>query len=359
MPLSSRLRKLLRRDHPVDPQPTRTHPIDIRETRKIGLDESTCQINGARLDCSKMPIPPRRSRPFTAEYEEGTGSRAVHPQTQSVFFRLPLEIRLLIYEYLLGYRRVNVDFDVNTDHGYAAIAHLPYEDRFIWRWRHYVYQADEEYIAFPSLDWPVWTHHDHGSQYELSLEWLRFCRRGYMESIRVLYGTNTFILTQTEGLLLRLSMLWPKSHFSMITSLLIQLRIYPDMAYVQNGRLLRSVYTPLRVHHRVLQLLSSSEKLPHLHSLRLVYGICPFEEVFTGEEDTLPFDEQLQDAWCVPWEDLLDSRPWRRFEVTVPTDWERCFQELRRRRSKLQRDDFVLNGEFTYVGFFKRYNCGM
>lgn len=371
MPLSSRLRKLLSRNR----QPAQQ--IDLDETRKIGLDESTCEINGAREDWSKMPIPPPRLRPLTAQYEDGAAREEVHPQRQSIlFFRLPLEVRQLVYEHLLGGGRlIELEFDLGNPDGYHGLHHASargdhYQDRLRWRWWHFVY-ADRKFSTPPYLSWPVWVHRDSpkrtfNRQCKLSCEWLRTCRRGYMESIRFVYSTNTFVISQTEELVLRLPMLWPESHLSMITSLILQFRIHPGRnADIKNDRLLKCTYTPLPIHRQVLEFLSSPApdglRFPRLRSLRVVYSICPYEEVPRWEEGTLrPFDEELQDAWCVPWEELLASgRPWWRFEVTVPTDWERCFQELCRRRSKLQRNDFVLTGEFTYGGFLRWMDYGI
>ena len=51
----------------------------------------------------------------------GTSALEIHPQAQSHLFRLPLEVRLLIYEHLFGNRRVEVFFDVaNPDHATRA-----------------------------------------------------------------------------------------------------------------------------------------------------------------------------------------------------------------------------------------------
>lgn len=93
----------------------------------------------------------------------------------------------------------------------------------------------------------------------------------------------------------------------------------------------------------MLDLLASSARFPRLESLRLAYALLPFRETFSSsQEDLFPFDERVQDAWCVPWEELLGSRlGWLCFEVTVPTDWEACFQERRRRKRKLQTSDFM------------------
>lgn len=132
----------------------------------------------------------------------------------------------------------------------------------------------------------------------------------------------------------------------MITSLLIHCRTTPDVLNRDNK--LDVLYTPPETHHRVLELLSSPAKFPRLESLRIVYGIAPYCETFSPRQGVLPFNQRVQDAWRVPWEKLLASRRWRRFEVTVLTDWEACFQELRRRRSKLQTREFTLNAEFEY-----------
>lgn len=125
MPLSSRLRKLFRRDHP-DAYPTTPQKIQVREIRNIGLDESTCRVNGPRENWSEMPVPPPRPRPLTALYEEPEKSgslevQRLQPQTQSLLFRLPLEVQLLIHEYLFGCRRLEVFFDVaNPDYPLKA-----------------------------------------------------------------------------------------------------------------------------------------------------------------------------------------------------------------------------------------------
>lgn len=139
----------------------------------------------------------------------------------------------------------------------------------------------------------------------------------------------------------------------MLTSLLIHSRATPDESVpIKDSHSLKRLYTPPKTHARVLSLLSSPSIFPCLDSLRLIYAIFPFEEI-TPRTGQFPYDEPVQDEWAVPWETLLASRDhWRRFEVTLPTDWEGCFQELRRRRTMLMsRNDFMLTAEFEYRGF--------
>lgn len=68
----------------------------------IGISDSTCEIDGDIFNQWKLPVPP-------PEYHTGEiGARQRNPQTQSIFFRLPAEIRRLVYLELMGDRRIHI-----------------------------------------------------------------------------------------------------------------------------------------------------------------------------------------------------------------------------------------------------------
>ena len=52
----------------------------------------------------------------------------------------------------------------------------------------------------------------------------------------------------------------------------------------------------------------STATFPRLESLHLMYAIFPFTEIFSSQKDIFQFDNQVQDAWGVPWEELLGLR---------------------------------------------------
>ena len=70
----------------------------------IGISGSTCEINGDMFNRWKLPIPPPEQR------LRRIGSRQRNLQDQSLFFRLPAEIRRMIYLELMGYRRVHIRY---------------------------------------------------------------------------------------------------------------------------------------------------------------------------------------------------------------------------------------------------------
>lgn len=69
----------------------------------IGISDSTCEINGDIHNRWKLPIQPEQCL-------HKLGDRKCSSQQQSPFFRLPAEIRRLIYLELVGGRRVHIRY---------------------------------------------------------------------------------------------------------------------------------------------------------------------------------------------------------------------------------------------------------
>ncbi|KAH8432877.1 uncharacterized protein LDX57_010510 [Aspergillus melleus] len=76
----------------------------------IGIDASTCREHGDPGYSRQLPVLPRDYRCLGDDPNRVNST--INIQEQSAFFtRLPLEVRQLVYTYLLGNRRIHVDYD--------------------------------------------------------------------------------------------------------------------------------------------------------------------------------------------------------------------------------------------------------
>ncbi|KAF2145846.1 uncharacterized protein K452DRAFT_305788 [Aplosporella prunicola CBS 121167] len=130
-------------------------------------------------------LPSPRPRPLTPSDDNNL---TMHPQGESPFFnRLPLEIRLQIYGFLFGDRTLHIElsYDRPKTKGlrHAGWSGEASPDRRVeWRWISCACcdKHDVDGIA-----------HD-PSACKVNAKWLLTCRKGYSESIAILYKTNTF-----------------------------------------------------------------------------------------------------------------------------------------------------------------------
>lgn len=122
------------------PQKKRCYPDGA-----VGINESTCAINGDPFDEEHLPVP------SPDEHERQLGTRPCNPQFQSLFFKLPPEIRELIYRELLGDRRVHVE--------YRFMSPSPFQPRLKgkyrkprWNWCHRVCQESDLFPDDSEMD---------------------------------------------------------------------------------------------------------------------------------------------------------------------------------------------------------------
>lgn len=156
----------------------------------------------------------------------------------------------------------------------------------------------------------------------------------YLESLHILYATNTFIINKNPPMLIRLCRLWPANHLSMITSL--------DLQLVNQGW---PTQTPMQLYGETFQLLAS-DMFNQLENLHVIIRLRPRDQV--NPRDGYLLNEEQETAWSQPWETLLATRPsrWKELKVTVPLDWEFCFRELYCRRINLHTSAFRLMAQF-------------
>lgn len=93
--------KLFKREHKKSDYPFRP---PVFWPNAIGISDSTCEINGDLFNEWKLPIP----APEQSALKSRTRQRA--PQQTSWFFRLPVEVRRIIYIELMGNRRVHIEY---------------------------------------------------------------------------------------------------------------------------------------------------------------------------------------------------------------------------------------------------------
>lgn len=131
----------------IKPQKKRRYPDDA-----VGMNESTCAINGDPFDEENLPVPP------PDEHERQLGTRPCNPQFHSLFFKLPPEIRVQIYRKLLGDRRVHVV--------YRFMEPSPFQPQLKakdckprWQWWHRVCQERDLFPEECEMD-PCGVHTD-------------------------------------------------------------------------------------------------------------------------------------------------------------------------------------------------------
>lgn len=142
-----------------------------------------------------------------------------------------------------------------------------------------------------------------------------------MESLPILYGSQTFVLTHNVDQLFRFSQVMPRDHLSLITSLNIELdfaRLSCSPPAIDN-----TIHPVYRSFFEILLRL-----LPRLNDLKLSLMWLPKPE---GEVQWL---EELELEWVGPWEELARSREWKRLDISVPRTWFEEFQKLVERRSQ-------------------------
>ncbi|KAJ5845591.1 hypothetical protein N7534_009260 [Penicillium rubens] len=139
----------------------------------IGISGSTCEINGDMFNRWKLPIPPPEQR------LRRIGSRQRNLQDQSLFFRLPAEIRRMIYLELMGYRRVHIRYVWKEPPPFSP--QPKYRGRH-WNWWHSVCRHSDGFPQEPDYDlcqdWRSEVARNEKNPKINGVEWLRSCQIG-------------------------------------------------------------------------------------------------------------------------------------------------------------------------------------
>ncbi|KAI1764379.1 hypothetical protein GGR53DRAFT_321970 [Hypoxylon sp. FL1150] len=172
----------------------RTEWKDIRAERSKGsiLDRKTADESRLIPDPSSPPEVEQRFGWVPQQLAAGLGLSRVRfysDQSLSPLFKLPIELRLAIWEYVVGGNEVTIVRTV------AKIAHV-------------VLPRDGERLELAEWDnWSFWgpvgREKRYKGGYALSavdlLAMLRSCKRLYIEALPVLYGRNTFEFQTMES----------------------------------------------------------------------------------------------------------------------------------------------------------------
>ncbi|KAF2137358.1 uncharacterized protein K452DRAFT_312371 [Aplosporella prunicola CBS 121167] len=157
-----------------------------------------------------LPVPHPRPRPLTPTTEDDLG---MHEQMQSPFFgRLPLDIRLRLYEVLFGKRVVHIgmeyDYPIRKGNGHGGYeSRWPREkagQRREWRWRSCVCCRGSNNLCKDKCTGECGYRDNqyceengvakNPEKCRVDARWILVCRKAYYEGIAVLYETNTFTM---------------------------------------------------------------------------------------------------------------------------------------------------------------------
>lgn len=161
----------------------RDRPREIWPTA-IGISDSSCEINGDPFNGWKLPIPAPEKRALS------TCAHHRESQNLSKFFRLPVEVRKMIYTELMGNRRVHIE--------YSWMFQSPFEPPTKrggkrWNWFHGVCQNSNDFCEDAYLDRCDDRGDERWNARKMSrltsappetklhgVEWLRCCQMGYV-----------------------------------------------------------------------------------------------------------------------------------------------------------------------------------
>ncbi|KAL4924808.1 uncharacterized protein BDV17DRAFT_284392 [Aspergillus undulatus] len=298
------------------------------ELSSPGIAESTCRVNGDPHDQEFLPTLPTGYTSLFGEINDRQAEPTVNNlQEQSPFFTsLPPEIRQLIYRHLFGDRRIHLDYDFVWS-----------ENR--WVWWHRVCDdpencPDKELTCPETADGEMtmrlmgWTSRlKKDVEYRVqAMSWLQCCKLGYQESLPVLYGSNTFVLTQGIDQLFRLSQATPQEHRSLFRSLSVEITVY--RACVSRPPAMSAGFA--EYYRGLFNLLERD--LPSLRTLSLSLTSMP-----GPSNPPVEWTDEDDDRWIGPWERLGKSRRWATLEIRVPENWFEVFEERGRQRGKQYR----------------------
>ncbi|OGE49201.1 hypothetical protein PENARI_c023G02801 [Penicillium arizonense] len=282
----------------------------------IGIWDSTCEINGDRFNRWKLPIQAKQRH-------RSPVSRQKSPQQQSPLFRLPAEIRRLIYLELMGGRRLHIRY-------FWRKPSLKPRSEPRWHWWHIVCDHSDGFIDDPVEDICSILGGEgymHTPRPKIgSVEWLRCCQIGYEEALEVLYETNVFVMDEAIDTPFLISRILAPCCACLMTFMDISFVVGfwgPGQAeedwmatyYAFFGLFEKSFRSVLRL--RVLL------RMPP----------CEAQELFYSDEKGKTF--------LKPWERLLEGREWTRLQLCVPFNWHDWFQEIKGSMPELARLELV------------------
>ncbi|CAI7661847.1 unnamed protein product [Penicillium palitans] len=282
----------------------------------IGIWDPTCEINGDIFNRWKLPIQPEQ-RP------RSPGARQKSSQQQSSFFRLPAEIRRLIYLELMGDRRVHIRYfwrEPSTEpHG---------EPR--WRWWHSVCDHSDRFIDDPIRDICSIS----GSEGPMdilkpkigNMGWLRCCQIGYEEALEVLYGTNIFVMNKFIDTPFLISRILAPRCASLMTSLDISFVV----GFWQPGQ---AEEDWMATYYAFFGLFKKSFR--GMRRLRVLLRMPPCE----AQEEL--WSREKGKVFLEPWKRVLEGREWTRLQLCVPYNWLDWFQEIKGSIPQLARLELV------------------
>lgn len=316
----------------------------------VGISESTCQVNGDPFDQSKLPVPSPNQRQLQL------GQRPFRTQEQSLFFRLPLEIRQLIYLELFGGRRVHIDYLFKGPSVFRPRPQGKYRKNH-WQWWHSVCRWSNtfaDYFDNPQC-YDCSEYARKGHEWEAAppeaklagVEWLQCCQMGfvsrnchstsdanrsrYEEALPILYGTNVFALGPALESPFQMSRLLRPDYLSLITSMDIWIGAVSAMKPPESEEGWR------KAHPAFWDLFQST--FCNVRQLRLTLHM-------------LPLLDETPDALCASMDSLANSREWNRLELSLEED---CCAELKE-RAEAQGKWTLSDNSWCPL---RVYNCGM
>ncbi|PGH10271.1 hypothetical protein GX51_00028 [Blastomyces parvus] len=231
------------------------------------------------------------------------------PQTHcTLYTALPPEIRLLIFEALVGNRVLHVDTAYKGYRVFKACRHSGGRwDRNFW----------DTVFSGRYREYTVTCHCGHGSEDSLYLEILRTCRRIYSECIPLLYTRNVFNFKQ-----------------DIETSLFVSRPLHPRFQSVSSVELNFSTpqrtayYNPVKSLVTYKRIIAAISYMPPMRIVRLHITNLPeiSEEHNTGDMADTP-NLSLEQIWLGPVDRLvrLQASWLEEFEFVIPAD---CFELL-------------------------------
>lgn len=122
----------------------------------------------------KLPIPRPEKRQRELK-KLSTHAHAHHSQHQSAFFKLPLEVRNIIYEILFGGRRVHIEYAWRSDSDFRPAPKNDKEaeelNRKHWQWWHRVCQISDHWVDDRNKEFCP-SHSEEGSEALCNFEWV-------------------------------------------------------------------------------------------------------------------------------------------------------------------------------------------
>ncbi|KAJ5518959.1 hypothetical protein N7453_001381 [Penicillium expansum] len=282
----------------------------------IGIWDSTCEINSDIFNRWKLPIQPEQC-------PHSPRARQKSSQQESLLFRLPAEIRRLIYLEIMGDRRVHIRYF------WRQPSPEPHS-KPRWHWWHVVCEHSDGFIDDPVEDICSMSGREaymHTPRPKIgSVEWLRCCQIGYEEALEVLYGTSVFVMNDAMDTPFLISRILAPRCTSLMKSMDISFIVgfwEPGQAeedwmatyYAFFGLFKESFRSVLRL--RVLLQMPPCEAQEHL---------------YTHEKGKV---------FLNPWKTLLEGREWTRLQLCIPFNWHDWFQEIKVSMPELARLELV------------------